>query len=234
VLINPGRLWSSIMEIAEIGKIPGGGCAGCRSARKTARPAISLAAGAARRAARSRSMPSATTALEARLRERGSADGPQTLNEALEQWIWHPVKMGGSARWKTDKAGSPSPYCCFYMRAYDLAKFGEFVLRELNAPGARLREYLIKASTYDGEPVKPRCFSQGEPFLLGYGYQWWVFKNAELGFTGIGTGGQFLHIIPESNMVIVQFSSVDNDDFETFKCASFSAHKLIQDVLDRQ
>ena len=26
MLINPGRLWSSIIEIAEIGKIPGGGC----------------------------------------------------------------------------------------------------------------------------------------------------------------------------------------------------------------
>jgi CubicO group peptidase (beta-lactamase class C family) len=173
------------------------------------------------------------TALQARLQENDSSGGPKTIDKALEQWVWHPFRMGGSARWKTDKSGSPSPYCCFYMRAYDLAKFGEFVLRELKPPGARRQKWLIDASRYEGGSVKPQCFSQGEPFLLGYGYQWWVFKNTDLGFTGIGTGGQFLHIIPKSNMVIVQFSSVENDDLETFMCDSFSAHKLIQDFLDR-
>lgn len=173
------------------------------------------------------------TALEAWLRKKGPPHGPKTLDKALEQWIWHPFKMGGSARWKADKAGSPSPYCCFYMRADDLAKFGEFVLRQLKSPGARLQKWLIDASAYEGGPVRPPCFSQGEPFLLGYGYQWWVFENSDLGFTGIGTGGQFLHIIPKSNMVIVQLSSAKGD-FEDFKCDSFSAHKLIQEFLDKQ
>lgn len=173
------------------------------------------------------------TALEAQLREKGPPDGPKTLDKALEQWIWHPFKMGGGARWKTDKDGSPSPYCCFYMRAYDLAKFGEFVLRQLTTPGARLQEWLRNASTDETGPVTSPCFSQGERFLLGYGYQWWVFRNTDLGFTGYGTAGQFLHIIPKSNVVIVQLSKVKRRQEEAFKCRSWSAHKLIQDFLDQ-
>ena len=171
------------------------------------------------------------TALEAQLRKKGPPDGPKTLDKALEQWIWHAFKMGGGARWKTDKAGSPSPYCCFYMRAYDLAKFGEFVLRQSNTSGARLHDWLRDASTDETGPVTSPCFSQGEPFLLGYGYQWWVFKNKDLGSTGYGTGGQFLHIVPKSNLVIVQLSKVKGSQEEAFKCGSWSAHKLIQDFL---
>jgi CubicO group peptidase (beta-lactamase class C family) len=169
------------------------------------------------------------TALESVL-QKGPAGGPRTLDQALKQWIWDPVGMAGTAGWKADKANSPSPYCCLKMRAYDLAKFGAYILEQWNTPQAKLHDWLRESTDFDGLLETDACFPDGDTFRLGYGYQWWVFADQAFGFTGIGTKGQFLHIIPQDRLVIVQFSTI-KQEYDDFQCDSWSAHAAIRDAL---
>jgi CubicO group peptidase (beta-lactamase class C family) len=172
--------------------------------------------------------------LEARMKQTAGL-GVATLRDALKKWIWDPIGMAGTARWKADRANSPSPYCCFNMRAYDLAKFGSYVLEQQREPGARLHAWLERATAYQGQ-VERDCY-RDHPYSLGYGYLWWTFKERRLGFTGIGTGGNFLHIFPDAGIVIVQFGTLPSDAREDqvhdYWCRSFGAHELILDVLSR-
>jgi CubicO group peptidase (beta-lactamase class C family) len=171
------------------------------------------------------------TALEAVLKR--VPDGPKTLDTALKAWIWDPVGMAGDAAWKADKENSPSPYCCFYVRAYDLAKFGNYVLTQLNAPEARLHDWLKGATRYDGRSVRDPCFATGERFRLGYGYQWWTFEEKHLGFAAVGSKGQFLHVFPDDGLVIVQFSKNNDkgEKYRRFQCNSWSVHATIRKAL---
>jgi CubicO group peptidase (beta-lactamase class C family) len=79
------------------------------------------------------------------------------------------------------------------MRPHDLAKIGYLYLNNGIWDGKRiLSEDWISRSTQ-----KYSDFGEGS----GYGYQWTVYKDGS--YSKSGRGGQFLHILPQKNMVIV-------------------------------
>ena len=72
------------------------------------------------------------------------------------------------------------------------------------------------------------CRFDGDFQPVGYGYQWWIPRNAQDGFTAIGTKGQFLHIFPEQEVVIVQHGDA-SEYSRARRCRNLRAHRIIAD-----
>ena len=59
---------------------------------------------------------------------------------------------------------------------------------------------------------------------------WWVLSGERNGFTGIGAGGQFLHIFPDQNVVVVQLGDARRLTNQKV-CESLLLHRVIADHL---
>ena len=58
----------------------------------------------------------------------------------------------------------------------------------------------VEAST---APAIPDLVPNNDRPDTGYGYQWWVPYSATKIFAGNGYGGQFVHIVPEYDLISV-------------------------------
>ena len=166
--------------------------------------------------------------------------GGEHLSGYLERKIWQPLGMAHDAIWKIDLAGTPTAYCCFGVSIPDLARFGQFVLAGgKNRQGAQLlpRQWFELATQRrprvdDAIPQDNPSYNRGCP--LDYHFQWWAFKQPRHDFTAVGIAGQFVHIMPEEGVVIVQISNWgawENGDKR--ECESFRAHDAIAAALRR-
>ena len=60
---------------------------------------------------------------------------------------------------------------------------------------------------------------------LAYRYFWWLFPQ-QSDFAAIGRGGQFLHVYPDSDALVVQLSDRDKESAE-LECETFRAHDAL-------
>lgn len=167
---------------------------------------------------------------------RRPGSGPKHLDEALGAWVWQTAGMREPARWKADKADMPNPYCCLYMTARDLGRFGQYILHNWKAgpsdPGAPLHAWTVAAATPHVWPGRRTCTVKGRQVRVGYGYQWWPLSGGE-GFTAKGVQGQFLHILPGLDTVVVQFGSrpegpaADRTARNRAECHVYAAHRFL-------
>ena len=165
---------------------------------------------------------------------RQAGDGPKHLDEALQAGVWQQGGMRSQARWKGDKANTPIPYCCLYMTARDLGRFGVYVLDHWKAaqlPGAtRFDRWIAESGSVQVWPGQRACYIEQRRVRIGYGYQWWSLPDSE-GFTAVGTGGQFLHILPDRDTVIVQFGSWPGERAADWpdgtECDVYAAHRYL-------
>lgn len=67
----------------------------------------------------------------------------------------------------------------------------------------------VRASVTENRGTGRGCDFRDFDLRYRYGFQWWVFEDPRDGFTGWGSGGQFLHIFSEQEVVVVQFSKWD-------------------------
>ncbi len=96
---------------------------------------------------------------------------------------------------------SSHPAYLFKMSALDLARFGLLYLRQ----GRWQDQQIIPAEWVRESIRKHTVFSLKNPDD-GYGYMWWINKNAVY---AAGNGGQRLYIIPESDIVVVHCVNTD-------------------------
>jgi CubicO group peptidase (beta-lactamase class C family) len=68
------------------------------------------------------------------------------------------------------------------------------------------------------------------PFADGYGYQWWLDKNGT--YTAQGTGGQYILVSPEENLVVVVTSQASG--MGVFKIASLFEDYIREAVVSDQ
>ena len=163
-------------------------------------------------------------------------DGPRHLDKALQAWLWQSAGMRDEARWKADKADTPNPYCCLFATARDLGRFGQYILNNWKAggPGAPLHGWIREATTTQVWPDKRSCPINGQDVRIGYGYQWWTLSGSE-GFTALGFNGQFLHVMPDRDTVIVQFGSWPQGGGrntawpDRTECRVYAAHRFLAD-----
>ena len=76
------------------------------------------------------------------------------------------------------------------------------------------------------------CVVLGRSVPIGYGYQWWPLGSE--GFTGQGTRGQFLHIFPDRDAVVVQFGSWGDSWRYRTECDVYAAHRFLVDHYAKQ
>jgi CubicO group peptidase (beta-lactamase class C family) len=150
-----------------------------------------------------------------------------TLDEALERFLWQRLPMAKNAEWNSDFGGHPAAHCCAYVSARDFATLGAWILKEYKS-GTGPEADWIRASMTDTIDPGYGCEYQGVKRNFRYGYQWWVpGEDKRDGFAGIGTEGQYLHMFPEQDVVVVQLGERLASDADT--CESMAVHRLIAD-----
>jgi CubicO group peptidase (beta-lactamase class C family) len=160
-----------------------------------------------------------------------------TLDEALERFFWHTLPVNRNAEWNADYDRHPAAHCCSYMAAGDLAALGQWVLEhgqwlpeEYDVQSMKEREW-IRASVEDTVDAQWSCRFADTDLSFRYGYQWWIPSGEKNGFTGIGIQGQYLHVFPEQDVVVVQLGerTATNDD----TCEAMLVHRLIADTVSK-
>lgn len=167
-------------------------------------------------------------------------ENSEKLPDFLEKTLWKAIGAEAEARWKVDKAGTGIGACCFYLRIHDLARFGLFVLR--NGRDASGHE-VIPGAWFDlatrRQPDSADDIPFGNPSYndkcklgkMAYRYQWWLLPK-RTDFTAIGIDGQFLHIYPDADALIVQISDWENwTDGNYLECETFAAHDALIEAI---
>lgn len=86
-----------------------------------------------------------------------------------------------------------------------MALIGTHILMLYNADCGFMGDW-VRASVTENRDTGRGCDFRDFDLRYRYGFQWWVFEDPRDGFTGWGSGGQFLHIFSEQEVVVVQFS----------------------------
>lgn len=126
----------------------------------------------------------------------------KTLSEYASEKLWKPIGAKHDALWSLDhEGGDELSYCCFNTNARDYAKFGYLYLNK----GVVNNDTLIP-NWYFEEATKPApiALKTGGPNDR-YGFQWWCTSyNNEAFFYAHGIDGQYILILPDSDLVVVR------------------------------
>ena len=120
-----------------------------------------------------------------------------------EEHLFRPIGIR-DYYWKITPDGEADTEGGLYLAPHDLARIAYLMLRGGEWDGRRIvsREW-VRAST---SPVIPDLNPGNGRDDGGYGYQWWVPFHEEGEtriFSGNGYGGQFLHIVPEHDLILL-------------------------------
>ena len=121
----------------------------------------------------------------------------KTLSEYLSEKIWKPYGMERDALWAVDLSQHEMGGCCLSASLRDYARYGQFML-----DGSRIDGHSIFPAGWveDATSVQEDV---GE--FMGYGYQWWTFKNGN--YMAQGLFGQMIFVNPKSKIVVVMVSN---------------------------
>ncbi len=102
----------------------------------------------------------------------------QPLARYLHDKIWQPGGMAAEATWLQSKTGQEIAGCCLQAATRDFARFGQFVLNEGPANGAKI----VPAGWFAQATTKQKDY--GVPGK-GYGFQWWTYDDGAVAAQGI-------------------------------------------------
>ncbi|MHC2361775.1 serine hydrolase domain-containing protein [Rhizobium leguminosarum] len=163
------------------------------------------------------------------------ADEP--LTHFFQAGLWRAIGAESKATWGVDNTGLAIGPCCFKASARDLARLGLLVLRRgRDANG----QAIIPEAWFDIATKPSDRFSviesqfQNNGCRLDYGYFWWVRQNRN-DFTAVGRDGQFIHVFPNSNTVVIQISdwhAWTNGD--ALECETFRAHDALVSAIGQR
>ncbi|TDW31867.1 CubicO group peptidase (beta-lactamase class C family) [Rhizobium azibense] len=150
------------------------------------------------------------------------------LLKAFEKGVWAMIGAAHPASWNVDIKGDPIGPCCFRARVDDMARFGKFVLDK--GQGKIPAAWFDLATARLGSRfvgLEDESDQTGESCTLGYGYFWWLRKNRP-DYFAYGRYGQFVHIYPEDDVVIVQFSDWNAVPVDKHaRCIALKSHDAI-------
>ena len=133
----------------------------------------------------------------------------KTLSEYLSEKIWIPFGMESKAYWMLNSGVSEYGGCCLLTTTRDFARFGLFVLDEMNGR----HKPILPKNWFAEAGGKQIPFGNGNG---GYGYQWWVYEDGS--FAASGIFGQGIFIDPARNLVIAinsnYVAAVDRKSFD--------------------
>lgn len=131
----------------------------------------------------------------------------ETTGQRLDAWaeerLFRPIGID-EYYWKITPDGEVDSEGGLYLSPHDLARIGYLMLRGGEWDGRQVvSRPWVEASI---SPVVPDVAPENDRPDTGYGYQWWVpmHENGETRvFAGNGYGGQFLHVVPEYDLISV-------------------------------
>ena len=129
------------------------------------------------------------------------ATGDTTLQLAEER-LFAPLGIA-DYWWREDPQKIASGGFGLHLTPYDMAKFGFLYLQN----GLWEREQLIPSDWVEDSPTAHIPADSGHD----YGYQWWVYSDPDT-FAARGSGGQWISVIPDKQLVVVTTAALSNDD----------------------
>lgn len=129
--------------------------------------------------------------------------GKNTLDFA-EKNLFKPLGISNVV-WPADKAGNPTGGWGLQLTPRDMAKLGYLYLRGGQWDGQQIvSSEWVKAATQSYADVDEH---------FGYGYHWFT-APALAGYAALGSYGQIILVIPESDLVIVTTANTEESIFE--------------------
>jgi len=125
--------------------------------------------------------------------------GVSALDYAQEK-LFGPLGIT-NVKWYTDVKGRNWGWSRLYLEPKDMAKIGYLFLNEGEWDGQQ-----IVSSEWVEDATSKHLDANLMP---GYGYQWWVSPNGY--YTAIGYKGQFIHVVPDLDLIMVTTSRDAND-----------------------
>ena len=128
----------------------------------------------------------------------GLVDEP--LGRWFERRIWQPLGCAESAEWAIDNRGHERNYCCFYTRAKEYARLGQFLLDSGRVDGVQLIDL-----DYMADLMAPVGLLPDGANIQHYGYQVWMGQHQGHAFTAyVGLHGQYILAVHDLDLVAVR------------------------------
>lgn len=128
----------------------------------------------------------------------------QTLSNYLQAKLWQPLGMESDAYWNTDNKGDSAiekAFCCLNATTRDFARLGRLFLNNGNWNGKQIlsRKWITEATHPDT--------TDGGKF--NFQYNWLSGPKKYGSYYAAGLYGQYIHVYPEKNLIIVRFGKQD-------------------------
>lgn len=122
--------------------------------------------------------------------------------------VWQKLGMEEDAHVMVDSVGTPLQGAGLNATARDLARFGEMLRLGGSYNGQKIFDKAVIDDTAKGGD-REKFKMGGMAFRPGYSYrnQWWVLHNADGAWEAAGIHGQFIHVNPAAEMVVIKLSS---------------------------
>jgi len=140
----------------------------------------------------------------------------RTLTDYMEEKLWQPLGMESDAYWLIDSSEMEMAFGGLNATARDYAKLGELYRNGGVWNGQQIvpADWVVASVVPDAPHLLPETkLAEGDPFPVGYGYQWWVPASTEGEYSAIGVYNQFIFVNPTRGLVIVKLSA--NSDYAT-------------------
>lgn len=128
--------------------------------------------------------------------------------ELMSDNVWQKLGMEEDAYVMVDSVGTPLQGAGLNATARDLARFGEMLRLGGSYNGQKIFDKAVIDDTAKGGD-REKFKMGGMAFRAGYSYrnQWWVLHNADGAWEAAGIHGQFIHVNPAAEMVVIKLSS---------------------------
>lgn len=157
------------------------------------------------------------------------ASGMDTLAFA-RQHLFEPLGIR-DVQWERSPQGVGIGWARMWLKPHDMAKIGLLYLQNGSWGDEQIvpAHWIEDSLTAHSQPKKYRyvyndrgrvdyMVSGGSwvatnlvrPFADGYGYQWWLDRSGS--YTALGTGGQYIMVVPDENLVVVFTSKLGGED----------------------
>ncbi len=112
--------------------------------------------------------------------------------------IWQPLGAEADASWLVDRSGLEIGYMGFNATLRDYARLGMMLAQGGQAGGRQL-----VPAAWLAEMTRPHFSGDQTGRWFGYGFQTWIFPEANAGFALLGVRGQALFVEPRRQLVLV-------------------------------
>ncbi|MBV8618074.1 MAG: serine hydrolase [Curvibacter sp.] len=129
--------------------------------------------------------------------------------DLMSENFWQKMGMEEDAYVMVDSVGTPLQGAGLNATARDLARVGEMLRLGGTFNGQKILDKAVVDDIARGGDREKFKFGGLQAARPGYSYhdQWWVLHNADGAYEAAGIHGQFIHINPAAEMVVVKLSS---------------------------